>query len=100
MTKTIAFAAAAAALLTAGAASARDTEVTKEQFVHDGNTYVYTTKTVGDQRIIDGRSYPAGTGFHLVVRGEMVTGTTGGVPVKFRVASARGAAAPIAVAAR
>jgi len=34
------------------------------------------------------------------VRGEMVTGTTGGVPVKFRVASARGAAAPIAVAAR
>ena len=77
MTKFIAFATATAALFTATAATARDAD---------------TTKIDGDRRVIDGRAYPAGNGFHLVVRGDEVSGTSGGVPVKFRVASARGAA--------
>ncbi|MDE0877581.1 MAG: hypothetical protein OSB00_02780 [Sphingomonas bacterium] len=92
MTKFIAFATATAALFTATAATARDADTTKESFVHNGSTYVYTTKIDGDRRVIDGRAYPAGNGFHLVVRGDEVSGTSGGVPVKFRVASARGAA--------
>ena len=97
MTKFIAFAAATAALFTATAATARDADTTKESFVHNGSTYVYTTKIDGDRRVIDGRAFPAGNGFHLVVRGDMVSGTSGGVPVKFRVDSARGATiAPVA----
>ena len=99
--KSIAIIAAAAAALIPAASIAREPAnaiaaptpaATQQSFVHDGSTYVYTTKFVEGRRVIDGRSYPSGTGFHLVVRGEDVTGTSGGVPVKFRVASARGAA--------
>jgi hypothetical protein len=99
--KSIAIIAAAAAALTPAIAIAREPasavaatapDATQQSFVHDGSTYVYTMKFVEGRRVIDGRSYPSGTGFHLVVRGDNVTGTAGGVPVMFRVASARGAA--------
>lgn len=103
MTKTTIFAAAvtvAAAILPATAAFARDTGAGAQTFVHNGNTYVYTMKTVGDRSVIDGRSYPGGSGFHLVVRNGVVSGTTGGVPISFSVASTRGAAGGVEVAAR
>jgi hypothetical protein len=100
MTKTIAIFAAAAAAMTSTTGMARDlsADANAQRFVHDGSTYVYTTKTVAGRRVIDGRRYPSGTGFHLVVRGDAVSGTSGGVPVAFRVAAAKGAA--IEVAAR
>lgn len=104
MTKTTILAAVAAtvaaAILPASAAFANDADNGKQSFVHNGNTYVYTMKTVGDRNIIDGRSYPGGTGFHLVVRNGSVSGTTGGVPVSFSVASTRGAAGGVELAAR
>lgn len=97
MTKTIAILAAAAAALTSTIGMARDADQsTQQSFVHDGSTYIYTSKIVAGRRVIDGRRFPSGTGFHLVVRGDQVSGTSGGIPVAFHVASAKGAALEIA----
>lgn len=95
MRKTILFLAAAAAALTSTIGMARD----QQRFVHQGNTYVYTSKQVADRQVIDGRRYPSGSAFHLVVRGDRVTGVSGGVPVAFKTATASGATA-IETAAR
>ncbi|MDQ2892827.1 MAG: hypothetical protein M3R64_07035 [Pseudomonadota bacterium] len=93
MTKTIAILAAAAAALTSTVGMARDVDQgTKQSFVHGGSTYVYTSKVVAGRRVIDGRRFPSGSGFHLVVRGNQVSGMSGGVPVTFQVANVKGAA--------
>jgi len=94
MNKTIAIIAAAAATLTSTVGIAQTTG--QQSFQHEGNTYVYTTKIVDGRRVIDGRRFPSGTGFHLVVRGDRVSGTSGGVPVSFRAAAAKGAAIELA----
>lgn len=64
-----------------------------QRFTRDGVTYVYTTRENGDRTIIEGRSYPRGSGFYLVVKNGRVTGTSGGIPVAFAVTSAKGAGA-------
>lgn len=98
MRKTITIVAAAAAALTSTIGMAA--ERVEQRFVHEGRTYVFTTRQVGDRQVIDGRNYPHGSTFHLVVRGDTVSGMSGGVPVSFKTRAATGAAAGIQVAAR
>ncbi|WP_293876641.1 MULTISPECIES: hypothetical protein [unclassified Sphingomonas] len=88
MRKTIAILATVAATLTSTIGMAREGE---RSFQHEGQTYVYTTSVANDRQVISGRRYPSGAPFRLVVRGNRVTGTAGGVPVSFRTADAKGA---------
>ena len=94
-TITIVIAAAAALASTIGMARPVD-QGTRQSFVHAGSTYVYTTRIIDGRRVIDGRRLPGGSGFHLVVRGDKVSGISGGVPVAFQVARARGASVEVA----
>ena len=97
MRKTIAILAAVTAALTSTIGLAAEGT---QRFTHDGLTYVYSEKQVGDRRVIDGRTYPAGAAFHLIVRGDRVSGLAGGVPVDFAVAAAKGATGAVEIAAR
>ncbi|GAA0668484.1 hypothetical protein FHT00_000311 [Sphingomonas insulae] len=97
MRKTFAILAAAAAALTSTIGMARGAERT---FEHEGQTYVYTTTVANDRQVISGRRYPSGAPFRLVVRGNRVTGTAGGVPVSFRTADAKGATRGTELASR
>ncbi len=87
MRKSFAILAAVAAALTSTIGMARDGERT---FEHEGSTYVYTSTVTDGRQILTGRRFPEGTPFRLVVRGDRVTGTAGGVPVSFRTADAKG----------
>ncbi|WP_235525827.1 hypothetical protein [Sphingomonas sp. Leaf34] len=89
--------AAAAAALTSTIGMAADE---KQSFVHEGSTYVYTTTQDAGRQVIDGRRYPSGQKFHLIVRGNRVSGVSGGVPVTFKTAEATGAAGGIASVTR
>lgn len=86
MTKFLATALTAAILLptaaVAGEAPAQKT------FTRDGETYVYTAAPKGDGIVLTGRATPSGRDFHLTVRGNRVTGYSGGVPVSFVTESA------------
>lgn len=97
MRKSFAILATLAATLTSTIGMAADGERT---FQHGGQTYVYTTTIANDRQVISGRSYPSGAPFRLVVRGNRVTGTAGGVPVSFRTADAKGAGGGAQLAAR
>jgi len=97
MRTTLKIIAAAAAALTSTIGMAADD---KQSFVHEGSTYVYTTTQDGGRQVIDGRSYPSGQKFHLIVRGDRVSGVSGGVPVAFKTAEATGAAGGIASVTR
>lgn len=97
MRKTFTIAAAVAAALTSTIGMAADNT---QRFTHDGMTYVYTSKQSGNRQVIDGRRFPSGAGFHLVVRNDRVSGTSGGVPVEFTLADARGAQGAVEVATR
>ncbi|HEX8555010.1 MAG TPA: hypothetical protein VF695_09905 [Sphingomonas sp.] len=90
-------AAAALASLTATIGVAREPE---QRFTHDGATYTYTTTSLsGDRQVIEGRRLDDGRRFRLVVRGDRVSGITGGTPVSFKLADARGAASTVDLAA-
>lgn len=89
--------AAAAAALTSTIGMAADA---KQSFVHEGSTYVYTSTQDGGRQVIDGRRYPSGQKFHLIVRGDRVSGVSAGVPVAFKTAEATGAAGGVASATR
>ena len=97
MRKSFAILATIAAALTSTIGMAREGERT---FEHDGQTYVYTTTVANDRQIITGRRFPSGAPFRLVVRGDRVTGTAGGVPVSFRTVEARGAVRGTQLASR
>lgn len=97
MRKSFAILATVAAILTSTIGMAREGERT---FEHQGQTYVYTTVVANDRQVISGRRYPSGAPFRLVVRGNRVTGTAGGVPVSFRTADARGAVQTTQLASR
>jgi hypothetical protein len=97
MRKTILILTAAAAALTSSIGMAAEG---KQSFVHDGSTYVYTSTKLDGRQVIDGRRFPSGQAFHLVVKGERVSGTSGGVPVSFKTKEASGAAGGIAAIAR
>lgn len=89
MRTTLTLLATAAAAVLATAANAHDAG--EQRFVHDGQTYVYTSATRGDLQVLDGHRFPSGSRFHLVVRGDQVTGTANGTPVTFRTTEAQGA---------
>ena len=97
MRTTLKIIAAAAAALTSTIGMAGGP---KQSFVHEGSTYVYTSTQDGSRQVIDGRRYPSGQAFHLVVRGGRVSGMSGGVPVAFKAAEANGAAGGVAATAR
>lgn len=97
MRKTVTIAAALVAALTSTIGMAAEN---KQRFSHNGATYVYTSKHAGNRQVIDGRRFPSGSAFHLVVRGNRVSGVSGGVPVDFALAEARGATGAVEVASR
>ena len=97
MRYTIQIIAAAAAALTSTIGMAAPAE---QRFVHEGSTYVYTSTQDNGHQVIDGRRYPSGQKFHLIVRGDRVSGVSGGVPVAFKTAKASGAAGGIAAVKR
>lgn len=98
MTKTFL---AAAALAVAFSAPAFAKDVAGQQtFKRDGQTYVYTKVTKEDRVVLSGRRYPAGSAFELIVRGDRVTGYSGGVPVSFTVPDAQAKLTSTVVASR
>ncbi len=97
MRKTVYILAAVAAALTSTIGMAEDA---KQSFVHDGSTYVYTTSVVNGRQVISGRRLPSGQTFRLIVRGDRVSGVSGGVPVAFRTTEASGAAGGMAAVTR
>lgn len=80
MTKLFLTAALIASLATPAFAADKPVE---KSFSRDGQTFVYTTTAKADRVVISGRSYPEDSSFELVVRGDHVTGVTGGTPVSF-----------------
>lgn len=97
MRKTILILTAAAAALTSSIGMAAEG---KQSFVHEGNTYVYTSSLQDGRQVIDGRRFPSGQTFHLIVKGDRVSGTSGGTPVSFKTRDASGAAGGLAATAR
>ncbi|CAN5556754.1 hypothetical protein BH09PSE4_BH09PSE4_09620 [soil metagenome] len=68
----------------------------ERSFTRDGETFVYTATDLGDRVILAGHEVSSGTAFRLVVRGDNVTGMSGGVPVSFRKVGAQAAALVVA----
>ncbi|GAA0306961.1 hypothetical protein GCM10009087_16170 [Sphingomonas oligophenolica] len=97
MTKTLLAAALFASL--AAPAFASDTPA-ERTFTRDGETYVYTTQIKTDRVVITGRSHPDGGPFELVVRGDSVTGFSGGIPVSFFMKGVQAKLMPAKLAAR
>ena len=97
MRKTVYILAAAAAALTSTIGMADEG---KQSFVHEGDTYVYTSNVDHGRQVISGRRYPSGQAFRLVVNGNRVSGVSGGVPVAIKTTEATGAAGGIAAVAR
>ncbi len=63
-----------------------------KSFTHDGVTYRYeSTKAADGATILTGTALPTGEDFRLVIRNGVVTGNAGTRPVRFTVASAKGA---------
>jgi hypothetical protein len=80
MTKIFLAAALVASLATPALAAEKPVE---KSFSRDGQTYFYTTTAKADRVVIAGHTYPEHSSFELVVRGDHVTGFTGGIPVSF-----------------
>ena len=72
----------------------------ERSFTRDGQTYVYTVVSNGKRVVISGRHYPSGSDFELIVRGDRITGVSGGQPVSFKVPNAQAKLAPTALASR
>lgn len=85
----------AAAAFPAGAIAAPE-----RSFTRDGQTFVYRTAEKNGRVVITGRSLPSGSAFRLVVRGNSVTGVSGGTPVSFTVPNAQAKIMMTEVAAR
>ena len=97
MTKTLLAAALVISLAAPAFAADKPAEKT---FTRDGETYVYTSVAKTNRVVITGTSYPDGGSFELVVRGDNVSGISGGVPVSFTVKGAQAKLMPAALAAR
>jgi hypothetical protein len=80
MTKIFLTAALIASLATPALAGDKAAE---KSFSRDGKTYVYTSVVKADRVVLSGRRFPEGSAFELVVRGDQVTGVSGGEPVSF-----------------
>ncbi len=82
------------AVVAAGAVSApaHAEDAAKQQFTHEGYTYVYDVKDTKTGQMISGRRYPDAVAFNLSVKNGRVSGVSGGQQVSFKVEDARGAA--------
>ena len=80
------FATTIAAIVLIPTVAAAETPAT-HSFTRDGQTYVYTSATMGSRQVIDGYSANTGSRFHLIVRGNAVSGESDGRAVSFRVAT-------------
>lgn len=78
----------AATALLAAATPAFAADAPARTFSRDGETYTYTTVNKGKYVLISGRAVSGAT-FQLEVRGDHVTGFSGGVPVSFNVPHAQ-----------
>lgn len=70
--------------MTALPVAAQAQEAEQFTFEHAGDRYVYTVKTSGNTKIIDGTETRSGKRFSLRVGERRVTGTVGSSPVSFR----------------
>ena len=98
MTKTLLAAAALLATLSTPAL-AKDQAQTRK-FTRDGQTYVYTVAAKANRVVISGRRFPSGSAFEFAVRGDQVSGVSGGEPVSFTVKDAQAKLTPVALASR
>jgi len=98
MTKSIRILAAAAVIALGASSAIAGTPAQQQRFAHDGQTYIYTSTLKNGRTVLEGRAYPSGSAFRLIVRGDKVSGNAGGSPVAFDVAEARGATKPVFVA--
>ncbi|WCM29539.1 hypothetical protein NDN01_11920 [Sphingomonas sp. QA11] len=98
MTKT--FLAAAAMLAAFSAPAFAKDSAPERRFTRDGQTYVYTMVAKTNRVVISGRRYPSGSAFELTVRGDQVSGISGGEPVSFSVKNAQAKLTPVALASR
>lgn len=89
----------AAVLLAVPAAPAFARPATKT-FTRDGESYSYTTRDLGDHVVISGRNRSTGAPFELDVRGDEVSGVSGGVPVSFTMPGAQAKLGSAAIASR
>lgn len=79
---------ALAAVALPAAGWAHDAE---QRFTRSGVTYVYSvTPDAKGRQVIDGRTLPGGSQFHLVVDGGQVDGVSGGQHVTFPAPRGRG----------
>ncbi len=72
----------------------------EKSFTRDGQTYVYTKTVKPDRIVLRGRRYPSGDGFELVVRGDHITGVSGGTPVSYTIKGAQAKIMPAQLALR
>ncbi|WP_010183813.1 hypothetical protein [Sphingomonas sp. PAMC 26605] len=79
---------AATALLAVSVSPAFAKDGASHTFTRDGETYTYKTIDKGDHVLISG-SRQSGSAFELNVRGDQITGVSGGVPVSFTVPNAQ-----------
>jgi hypothetical protein len=79
---------AATALLAVSVSPAFAKDGATKTFTRDGETYTYKTVDKGDHVVISGRRQ-SGAAFELDVRGDQVSGISGGVPVSFTVRDAQ-----------
>lgn len=98
MTKTLL--AAAALLATFSTPAFAKDDVQPRKFTRDGQTFVYTTTLKANRVVISGRRFPSGSAFEFVVRGDQISGVSGGEPVSFTVKGAQAKLTPVALAAR
>ena len=98
LSKTLLAAAAMLATLSVPA-FARDA-APERKFTRDGQTYVYTMAVKANRVVISGRRFPSGSAFELIVRGDQVSGVSGGEPVSFSVKDAQAKLTPVALASR
>ena len=84
--------AGALSAIVAVAAPANAQDAAKQRFTHEGYTYVYDVKDTKTGKVISGRRYPDAVAFNLQVKGDKVSGVSGGQTVSFKVDDARGAA--------
>ena len=98
MTKTLL--AAAALLATLSTPALAKDQAQPRKFTRDGQTYVYTVAAKSNRVVISGRRFPSGSAFEFAVRGDQVSGVSGGEPVSFTVKDAQAKLTPVARAAR
>lgn len=72
----------------------------QHSFTRDGQTYIYTAVDKTDHVVLAGRRFPSGDTFDLVVRGDRVSGFSGGVPVAFSAPDAQQNVKKIVIASR